>query len=180
MTTKTDPLAFMNEGPYDATRPTDEQLAAVLPWFIHTTIEWTKHNNYGDYVEYAVPRVLGSPLRKLIDSDGFDRNGRDKAGRDKDGYDTNGRDEAGYSKAGYDRMGFDKAGYDKRGFNKDGYSVDGRDRNGDTKEEAAVKQVKKWSPEHRALIAEELLKRKRAAEAAKETAPAEELAAAAA
>ena len=45
-------------------------------------------------------------------------------------YDSDGYDREGFNKAGYDRNGYDRSGYDSRGFDRHGVNSDGYDENG--------------------------------------------------
>lgn len=194
MTTRTtNLLAFMTdapEGTYEVTKPTDEQLAAVLPWLIDSTIVFARKQQLCGYVNEALPAIIGhlggpEKVTKFYSADGYNCEGYDREGYNRDGFDSRGYNRDGYAVNGRDRNGFDRNGFDRNGYNKDGFNVDGRDRNGDTRDDAIAKLVGGWSKSHLDAVAVRLAERaaaKAAAEAnvAVETAPTEELANAAA
>jgi hypothetical protein len=180
---KTNLLAFMTDaenGKYEAPKPTDEQLAAVLPWLIDSTITFARDHGYCEYVNEALPSILGrlggKAVQKFYSANGFDCNGRDREGFNKDGYDRSGYNKEGFDSAGYDKQGYNKDGYNYRGFGRDGFSKDGRNKYGQTRLQVAEKLVKDWSPEYVALVKAKLEAAQAAklAEQAAAEAPAEE------
>ena len=194
MATRTDLLAFMKkpseDGTYEAPKPTDEQLAAVLPWLVDATVTWAKANGHCDTVNDALYAIFGLRGRevKFYTAAGYDCYGFNREGRNAEGYDQNGYDVNGFDKRGFDRHGYNKDGYSRYGYDKDGYDKDGRDQYGKTRAEKVAELVKGRSKEHIAAVAAKLAARKAAkeaeeaaAKAAEEAAnaPTEELAAAA-
>lgn len=161
-TKKKNHLAFMTDSPdgkYQADKPTDEQLAAVLPWLLDGIVTYAQLAGYARTATDFVPQVLshlglipGTDVKLLTAA------GLDVSGYDKDGFDEKGFDRGGYGRNGLDRRGFDREGYNADGYNYDGYDRDGFNRNGvnywGTKREIAVKElVEGWTPEYAALIA---------------------------
>jgi len=63
-------------------------------------------------------------IRKLVDDESLEIDGKDKDGKDKDGKDKDGRDKDGKDKDGKDKDGKDKDGKDKDGKDKDGKHKD--------------------------------------------------------
>lgn len=174
MTTKTNLLAFMTEpdadGKYDATKPTDEQLAVVLPWLIDKAITFAHKHGYCAYVNEALPGIFGklggdTKVTKFYTADGYDCEGFDRQRINRDGFDVNGYDRDGYNRNGRDRNGYSKEGFDRYGYNRDGFNADGRDRNGYTREEAVAKLVGGWTSAHLTAVAAKLAERQAAAAA---------------
>lgn len=168
MTTRTNLLAFMTDAPdgkYDATKPTDEQLAAVLPWLIDTTIRWAKMNGHCDTVNSAIHNVVtdGKAWNGTVyyyAANGLDCYGYNKDGRDGDGFDRNGYDLEGYHRRGYHRdTGFNREGFNRYGFDKDGFNRDGFNEYGHTREQAVTKLVSGWTKPHLDLVAAKLAER---------------------
>lgn len=168
MTTRTtNLLAFMTDAPdgrYEVVKPTDEQLAAILPWLIDTTIMWSRRNGYCSTVNDSFQEILGSfggetDVERFVASDGRDCEGYDKDGYNEDGYNERGYDREGFNEQGFNRNGHDREGYDRRGYDKDGYNRNGLNRNGETREQAIAKLVGGWSKEHLAAVAASLAKR---------------------
>jgi hypothetical protein len=176
MTTQTNLLAFMTdapEGTYQVTKPTDEQLAAVLPWLIDSTITYARKQQLCGYVNTALPAIIGhlggsTKVVKFYAANGRDCEGYDKDGFNADGFNAEGYDKDGYSYRGRDRNGFNREGLDRYGFNREGYDGNGRDRNGLTREEAAAKLVGGWSRTYLDIVAVKLAERA-AVKAAAET-----------
>ena len=174
-------LAFMlnaPDGKYEAPKPTDEQLAAVLPWLMNETVTWSRTYGHCDTVHEAIANVVGIKNwdgEMFYAADGLDARGRDKDGYDKDGYDRRGYNKDGRDRNGFDVNGYNVEGYSRRGYNKDGFNKDGRDQYGQTRQEAIAKLVQGWSQEHLAAIAAKLGERQAAAvaKAAEEAAAAE-------
>lgn len=154
-------LKFMTEAPdgkYEVTEPTDEQLAAVLPWLIDNSITFARQAGYCSYINEALPQIVGmlngdTKVDRFFNADGFDCNGLDR-----DGFNVDGMDQHGYNRQGFDRRGFDREGYNKDGYNRDGYDRDGFNRNdrdyyGNTRVEHVKQTIEGWTPEYAALIA---------------------------
>lgn len=199
MATQTNLLAFMTEAPdgkYEAPKPTDEQLAAILPWLIDATITFARTHGYCAYVNEALPGIIGKlgggmKITNFYNAAGFDCEGYDRTGYNADGFDRRGFDKDGYAINGRNRDGFNKDGFDRGGFNKDGFDKDGLNLNGKTRDQVVVDLVGGWTPEYLATAAVKLAERQAAtaakaaeeaaaAEAVRADTPAEELAAAAA
>jgi hypothetical protein len=168
-------LAFMNDAPdgkYEVNEPTDEQLAAVLPWLINGAIVWGRKVGYCNYVHNSLHAILGTlkcdedgeiededGVLRFVAADGRDCNGYDKDGFDGNGFDQSGRDKDGYNALGYNRDGYNKDGYNRRGFDKDGFNANGLDQYGQTREQVVAKLVGSWTPAHLQLVAAKLAQR---------------------
>ena len=177
-------LTFMTEavdGKYEATKPTDEQLAAVLPWLIDQTVTWAHREGHCDTVYSGLYHIATAGKKrwdgdlKFYNAAGYDCYGLDREGYNKDGFNRNGYNKDGYDRYGYNREGYDKDGYDEAGRNKEGFNKDGLNRYGKTREQVAAEMIADWTPEHLQLVAAKLAERQAAAEAkaAEEAAAAE-------
>lgn len=181
-------LDFMLNAPddkYEAPRPTDEQLAAVLPWLVDQTVTWGRNNGYGSTaVSFLSQLIAGrySGDERFFDANGIDCSGYDREGFNADGFNRlTGLDRDGYNSRGFDPEGYDREGYDRYTYDRDGFNRDGRDRYGNTREEAVAKLVGAWSKEHLAAVAAKLAERQAKADTkAAEEAAAEVVEAAAA
>jgi hypothetical protein len=166
-------LAFMTEavdGKYDAPKPTDEQLAAVLPWIVNEITTWAKRHGHCETVDGALYHLAthGKPWKgglRFYNKDGYDCYGYNKDGYNVDGYNQNGYNVDGFSKWGYDRYGYDKDGFNENGRDKDGFNKDGLNRYDKTRVEVAAKMATDWTPEYLALVAAKLAERQATEEA---------------
>ena len=170
-----DLFAFMTEAPdgkYEVTKPTTEQINAVLPWLVDAAVTTAKTSGYCAYFNDAFPKVFSKLLdkndpafpRRFYNADGFDCQGRDRDGFDKDGY-KNGYNRDGFDVTGFDQHGYNADGYNHRGYSREGFNRDGLDRYGRSREQVAADLVKGWSPEHVATVRAKLAARNAAAEA---------------
>lgn len=187
MTETANLLAFMTDaadGKYEVTKPTKEQLAAVLPWMIDATIRYARESDLCEETYEALARILepfvpidedreyGEDGFKYYDSDGYDCRGFDRNGYNDLGFDRSGYDKDGFAPNGRNRKGYDREGFDRNGYNKDGFDRYGTNRNGETREQAVAKLVKGWSKEQLELFAAKLRERQAAKTAEKVAEPA--------
>lgn len=174
MATKTNLLAFMTDAPdgkYQVTKPTDEQLTAVLPWLLDSVVKHARAVGYCSETNDVLKSILGKlsggvTVPAWVAADGFDCRGFSR-----DGYDANGRDRHGYDRDGYnangrDRNGFNRDGYDRYGYNRDGFNGDGLNKEGLNHAQAAAKLVGGWSKEHLEMVTAKLAEREAAKAAA--------------
>lgn len=167
-------LSFMTksrDGKYEVSVPTDEQLAAVLPWLIDQAVTWSRSNGYCGYVNEALPGILGKlqgsrKITRFLAADGLDCQGLDKDGFNAEGYDVHGYGRDGYSRQGFDRNMRDREGYDRRGYDCDGFDRQGLNQHRQTREQAVDALVKSWSTDHAAVMAKLLAEREAAQPAA--------------
>lgn len=163
-------LSFMTksrDGKYEVTEPTDEQLAAVLPWLIDRTVMWSRNNGYCEYVNEALPGIFGKlqgsrKVTKFLAADGLDCRGLDKDGYNADGFDIYGYDRDGYNRNGYNREGLDRDGYSRQGRDKDGFDRNGLNRHGQTREQEVEALVKSWNPDYTGIMVKLLAEREAA------------------
>lgn len=154
-------LKFMTESPdgkYEVTEPTDEQLAAVLPWLVDQSITFARIHGYCSYVNEALPLILGQlngdeRVKAFYNADGFDCNGLDRNGFDGDGFNQHGFDKDGFNRRGYNMEGYNKEGYNRDGYDREGYNRRGIDYWGNSRTEAVKKTVEGWTPDYAAMIA---------------------------
>lgn len=173
MTTQQTAAAFYAkdaESPtYDAPRPTQEQLNAVLPWLVDKTITWAQKHRHCDTVSHALGTIIDPDgqwdRNSFYSAAGYDCYGMDRQGFNAEGYDKNGRDKDGRDSEGYDRYGFNADGFDYRGRDKDGFNAQGFDRNGKTRADAIAELVGGWSPAHLQAMAAKLAERQAAVDA---------------
>lgn len=175
MTTQTIKLlTFMTEaadGKYDATKPTDEQLAAVLPWLIDQTVTWAHREGHCDTVYSGLYHIATAGKKrwdgdlKFYNAAGYDCYGQDRQGYNKDGFNRNGYNKDGFNKWGYNRDGYDKDGFNESGRDKDGFNKQGVNRYGKTREQVAAETIVGWTPEYLQLVAAKLAERQAAEEA---------------
>lgn len=94
-------------------------------------------NSWCDRFSMISAEVFGVPANMVVDSDGFNCEGRTADGFNLDGYhyqtglDRDGFDKTGFNKAGKHRDGGDKYRYDDRGYDKEGYDYTGTRRRAD-------------------------------------------------
>jgi hypothetical protein len=168
-------LAFMTEaadGTYEAPKPSDEQLAAILPWLVDQVITWAQHHGHCETVDDGLHHLAADGNEwdgelRFYDAAGYNCYGYNRAGYNVEGYNKAGYNVEGYNKWGYNRDGYNKDGYNEMGRDKDGFNKDGINRNGKTREQLAADTVAGWNPEYLRLVAAKLTERQAAEAAAK-------------
>jgi hypothetical protein len=160
-------LSFMlaaPDGKYEVTKPTDEQLAVVLPWLTDQIVTWAKDYGHCSTVNEALGHIVGAGRytgdERFFNAAGFDCEDYDREGYNRDGYNrATGRDRDGYDTRGYNQEGYNKDGYNRYNFDRDGFNAAGLDQYGNTRVEAVAKLVGGWTKEHLAAVAAKLAER---------------------
>jgi hypothetical protein len=160
-------LNFMLEAPdgkYEVTKPTDEQLATVLPWLTDQIVTWATVNGHCSTVNEALGHIVAAGRYtgdgRFFNAAGFDCQGYDREGYNREGFNRlTGLDREGYNTRGYDQEGYNKAGYNRYSFDRDGFNVAGLDQHGNTRAEAVAKLVGGWTKEHLAVVNAKLVER---------------------
>jgi hypothetical protein len=158
------------DGKYEVTKPTDEQLATVLPWLTDQIVTWAALSGHCSTANEALGHIVAAGRytgdERFFNAAGFDCQGYDREGYNRDGFNRlTGLDRDGYNTRGFDQEGYNKDGYNRYSLDRDGFNINGLDQYGKTRDEVVAKLVGGWTKEHLAVVNAKLIERQAKVEA---------------